>query len=202
MAVQLSSAHKRAILDHEYPHITLSTEEAASVEPGERIVLKEHQVWIDVLGVGKDRRKSLFLRYQLRDDRPRYMRRNPHGMDVADIRSRMNEYGVPQRVSDQDAAEAVESSHYTGSPRQAVAGEAEEAVPPEYQNELTMRARRDRAETRDDEMFERQCKNFANEIRGIGRRAAKDGIDAGMMLAPLLREFERQIAKAREDDAA
>lgn len=141
MTFTLKSEHRRKILDREYPHIPLNVEEAARIQPGQQIILRQFKVWITILGVGKDKRKGLYLRYSVRDDRPRYMRRNPHGMDVADIKRRTDSYGTPTRVSDQDAEEAIEASHYTSSPMLAVAEEGEEVVPVEFQNRLTVESR-------------------------------------------------------------
>lgn len=202
--MKLTDTQRRQILNGEYPHIPLSVEEAAEFDGGEQIVLKPFQVWVTTLGVGKTKDKSLYLRYMVRDDRPRFVRRNPHGMDAAAIRRSLDAYGVPRQVSEQDAEEAAEASHYTSSHHQAVAGEAEEAVPVEYQNVLTMRSRRTSAEREQTERLERlhrqRVRSLNRALTDLVVRAAHQGVDA----TPIFAALEREIAALSDevDDAA
>jgi len=92
---------------------------------------------------------------------------------------------------------------YTRNPKRRVVDELP-TVRPDTQKVLAMRARLSRSQTTDrqEEMFERQCKSFANSIRGMGREAARAGIDAGTLLAPLLREYEQAIEEAMSEEEA
>lgn len=90
---------------------------------------------------------------------------------------------------------------YTHSLALAVANEDTEAVPEEYQRELTMRGREKHLsaveEDRAEELARRQFKSFSDAARGICVRYAKMGIDPGPALAKVLRDLE-----AIEEEAA
>ena len=83
---------------------------------------------------------------------------------------------------------------YTHSLALAVANEDTEAVPEEYQRELTMRARERHLEAvegdRAEELARKQFKGFSEAARGICVRCARQGIDPGPYLAAMLRELE------------
>lgn len=89
---------------------------------------------------------------------------------------------------------------YTHSIALAVANEDTEAIPPEYQKELTMKARERHLRTveaeRSEDLALRQFKSFADAARGIIRRQAKLGIDPGPTLARMLRELESNEREA------
>lgn len=90
---------------------------------------------------------------------------------------------------------------YTHSLALAVANEDTEAVPEDYQRELTMRARERHLEAvegdRAEELARKQFKGFSEAARGICVRCARQGIDPGPYLAAMLRELE-----AIEEEAA
>lgn len=194
--IELTDKQRRQLLAGEAPHLPLSVEEAQSVEAGQRIEVKPGRFAIVVEGVGRNRERQLFVRYRIVDDRPRFLRRNPHAMDVGAIRRGLDRYGTPRRVSEQDAEAAIEASHYTGSEAQAVV-DAGEAVPVEVQTRLTMEARARDAERgtgeRAVELFDRQAKSFASDVRGLGRRAAQAGVDLGPVLVELRGRLEERI---------
>lgn len=193
----LSSTHRRRILDRQHPHISLTPEQAAAVEPG-RIIIEPWRVWLEVHGAKRDKKAGWHLDYTIRDDRPRLMRRNPH---AGDIRASVDIFGVPRRVSEQDAAAAAEASHYTQSIARAVAREGEEVVPVAYQNLLTKMAHRkwgdyERNE-RSTEVAEKQFKQLERRIRTMGGEAARLGIDLTPQLVGMVREAEAILAAER-----
>lgn len=205
MSVELTDKQKRAIRDKDHPHITLSVEEAADVEVGQVITLKPNQLSVTILGVAKDKQKKLYLRYSVRDDRPRLLRSSPHSIDFGDMRRRLDEYGTPRAVSEQDADEASETSGYTDSMYQALE-DAGEAVPAEYQNELTLRARSRHLESvkeeRMDENARQDVQRLNAEMKDLVRRAAKMGVDPMVALAPVAREIAAQHRGLSMDEAA
>lgn len=195
MTWSLPDKARRAILDRDYPHIPLTPEEADSVEPGTRVVLKQHQVWVTLQKPVRDRKAGWVLPYVVRDDRPRLMRRNPHGMDVRDIRSRMDEFGIPRRVSEQDAAEAAETSHYTQSVEQAVANESEEVVPADFQGYLTDRSKEHWNALHYRKNTKQELNRLTREIRNKTLEAERRGFDATLQIKAL----QEQLAKLEKD---
>jgi hypothetical protein len=89
---------------------------------------------------------------------------------------------------------------YTHSLALAVANEDTEAVPPEYQKELTMMARQRHLSTveteRAEELARRQFKSFADAARGLCVKRAKMGLPPPDLVR-MLREFE-----VNEEEAA
>lgn len=89
---------------------------------------------------------------------------------------------------------------YTHSLALAVANEDTEAVPAEYQKELTMMARQRHLSTveteRAEELARRQFKSFADAARGLCVKRAKMGVPLPDLVR-MLREFE-----VNEEEAA
>lgn len=130
------------------------------------------QVWVEVRGVKRDKKAGWFVDYAVHDYRPRLMRRNPGG------------------------------GAYTHSVQLAVAQEDVDAVPEDYQKELTVRARNRHLQTVESEHAEdlarRQVKSFADAIRGVAVKQARAGIDPGPTLARFLREMEQELDQKKE----
>lgn len=81
----------------------------------------------------------------------------------------------------------------------AVAGEGEDVVPDEYQEELRVKARLRTVESQNaEELAMRQFKSFADALRGVVRRQARLGIDPGPTLARFVREMQDEL----DDEAA
>lgn len=203
MSVDLTTKHRRGILDRDYPHIPLNVEDAQNVDIGQVIVIKPDFVWVTVLGAGKDKRKGYYLRYSVRDDRPRLLRSSPHNIDFGDMRRGLDEYGTPRAVSEQDADEAAESSGYTDSAHQALE-DAGEAVPVEYQNLLTVQAKSERAEReqadRAEDIARRQARAVTESVRQILIMGARHGVDVSPRIAAIQREVD--LANRDLEDAA
>lgn len=168
--------------------LAFTPEEVARGVSGD-LVVEVAAHWIEITEIRRTRKLLWRLIYKVHDMRPTWMRRGPPKPEGSRLRQRqwtaLDEHGM------------------TGELASALDPEAE-VVDDGYRNVLEIGARLKRAEREErlQESFESQCKSFANAIRGIGRAAARDGVDAGVLLAPLLAEYERQIAKAREDEAA
>lgn len=159
----LTDKQRRQILREVYPVVTLTPEEAKALRPGDRISLKA-QVSVEVLGAKRDKKAGWFLEYKVRDDRPRFLRRNPGGPP------------------------------YTHSIALAVDGV--EAVPADYQEELTLEAHRKKAtydrEHRLEDMTKQDVQRVNSEIRELTKRAIKMGVDPALALAPIVRLVEEQ----------
>lgn len=194
MKFKLTPAQRQQIKAGEYPHLALSVEEAEELEP-DTITLRRDQLWVEIRGAAKDKRKRWHVDYRVHDHRPRFLRRSPHGVDFAAIRSSYDSIGVPRAVTEQTAAEAEEASHYTTSPAQADT-DAGEAVPREYQDELTKRANRRFAELerdeREEQVRQRDLQRVNAEVRELVKRAVKMGVDPAIVLAPIERELRAQ----------
>lgn len=85
---------------------------------------------------------------------------------------------------------------YTHSLALAVAEEDTEAVPEEYQRELTNLANRRQAEfdreNRIEELARQDMQRLNSEIRELTKRAIKMGVDPAIALAPIVRAVEQQ----------
>lgn len=155
-------------------------------------------VWIAITRKGKNRKGMVQYRYTVHDqrlDRPHLLRQSP----PAHRSENEKEVQVLDIASE---ALAAEESAYTSSTTNAVPAEPE-AVSDMQRRALAMSARLRRAHGQSPEQaFEGQVKSFSEAIRGIGRQATQAGIDAGALLAPLLREYELWVEQATSDKAA
>jgi len=171
MTVELTDKQRRQILRGDYPRVSLTPEQAKALPLGRRISLKA-QVSVEVVGARRDKKVGdYYLEYRVIDFRPRFMARSASG------------------------------PAYTHSIQLAVAEEGEDAVPEDYQRELTMRARAKHLKTAEEDHAEdltrRQFKSFSDAARGVIMRQAKEGVDPGPRLARWLKELE-----SRDDERA
>lgn len=193
---RLTRDERAAMLADEHPRIERDPG-APELEVGAIYDLTPH-VWITITRKGRNKRGRVQYRYTLHDQRldlPHLLRRNPPAH--ADSKE------TPvQTVDPAVEALAAEESAYTSSQIHAVENEPE-AVSDLNRRALAMSARLRQAEREAPaDAFEGQVKSFADAIRGLGRRAARSGVDAGAMLAPLLRAYEQQVEEAMGEDEA
>lgn len=156
----LTDKQRNQILRESYPVITLTPQEAESVEPGRRINLQA-QVWVEVRGAVRDKKAGWRLDYKVCDYRPRFVRRG---------------LGYTRSI--------------------ALAVDGVEAVPADYQEELTLEAHRKQAkydrEHRLEEVSKQDVQRVNAEIRELVKRAIKMGVDPAMTLAPIVKLVEDQ----------
>ena len=191
---RLTREERAAIFAGEHPRLERDPKDH-ELAVGEIVDLSS-AVWIAISRKGKNKRGQVQYRYTVHDqrlDRPHLLRRNPPAHRAEGER----EVRVLDPASE---ALAAEESAYTSSNRNAVEHEPE-AVSDMERRALAMAARLRRAESSTpEESFEGQAKSFSDAIRGIGRKAVRSGVDAGVLLAPLLREFEQRVDAALTED--
>ena len=100
------------------------------------------------------------------------------------------------RVSDNRPRFMKRTEGYTQSVSLAVANEDEEAIPPEYQKELTLQANRNQAEFdrvhRAEDLARQDVQRLTSEMRELTKRAVKMGVDPAVALAPIMRAVAEQ----------
>lgn len=180
--VKLSARERSAFFAGNWPELA---DQGKPPELTERHYALSSRLSFTVRGIHRTK-KGYRLEYDVVDDREERFHLLPASASFP-----TDERGQP--LADMPPEEEI---GYTRNPKRRVVDDLP-TVRPDTQKVLAMRSRLSRAQTdsRQEEMFERQCKNFANAIRGMGREAAKSGVDAGTLLAPLLKEYEARLAE-------
>jgi hypothetical protein len=200
----ISLEAKARILAGERPGLVWDGETDPPVEVGDEIAINRN-VWITILRLTKTKGGDHRARYLVSDWRPTIPRHLPRLREAPEL----DRYGRPIPPSKEATEAATLDGNYCETTHQAVPEIAEE-VDVKYRRGLGVsakvrEARRKRMEKPEKEAA-RDLAPLVAEMREIGKRAVKLGLDPAPFVAPIARQIEeahRELsAKAEERHAA
>lgn len=184
----ISDEVRLGILAGEQPGITWAEDEEPSLELGQLVQLSSRISFV-VTRMTKTKSGGRRAHYLVIDDRPTIPRRVPLMFELPAL----DEYGDPIQPSKEAIEAAAIDGNYCQSNSLAVPDIAEE-VDINYRRSLgvSARARVARRKRMDDPQkeAERDVEALSREMRELGKRAAKMGIDVSLVLAPIAKQIE------------
>lgn len=188
--VRLSREIRKKISAGDHPRLTFPFEKDCPVESGDRIWITR-LLWIEITTVDRDGLERRWVAdYIEHNERPRLLRARAHAADFDAMKDRLD--GKVDRAKD---VEAAEESGYTTSTGSAMKGEPE-AVPREYQEQLSEGRRRDHLAA-----WEEQRTTIEEAVAKLRENPEINNVELGIFERRLNR-IEKQIRRGEANEAA
>ena len=188
--VRLSRETRRKISGGEHPRLTFPFGKPCPVEPGDGIWITK-LLWVEITKVDRDGLEERWVAdYVEHNERPRLLRARTHAADFDAIKERLD--GKIDKARD---IEASEESGYTTSTGSAMKGEPE-AVPREYQEQLSEGRRRDHLAA-----WEEQRAAIEEAVAKLRENPEIDNVELGIFERRLKR-IEKQIRRGQAKEVA